>query len=71
MYPSLGHMSYQLIINQLGNHMLHPLYQVGTNVFPTFTYPMWDNIIPTDIPLDPNLYLIYNIGTIRFEPLIF
>jgi hypothetical protein len=51
--------------------MLHPLYQVGTNVFPTFTYPMWDNIIPTDIPLDPNLYLIYNIGTIRFEPLIF
>jgi hypothetical protein len=40
-------------------------------MLPTSTYPMWYNVIPPFVPLDPNLYLAYPTGTKGFEYLIF
>jgi hypothetical protein len=40
-------------------------------MLPISTYPMWYNVIPPFVPLDPNLYLAYPIGTKRFDSSIF
>jgi hypothetical protein len=37
----------------------------------TSTYPMWYNIIPPFVPLDPSLYPIYPIGTKGFDLFVF
>ncbi len=40
-------------------------------MLPTSTYPMWYNVIPPFVPLDPSLYPTYQIGTKGFDSSIF
>jgi hypothetical protein len=40
-------------------------------MLPTTTYPMWYNILPAFVPLDPSLYSTYPTGTKGFDSLIF
>jgi hypothetical protein len=40
-------------------------------MLPTSTYPMWYNVIPPFVPLDPNLYPTYPTGTKGIDSLIF
>jgi hypothetical protein len=40
-------------------------------MLPTSTYPMWYNVIPPFVPLDPSLYPTYPIGTKGFDYSIF
>jgi hypothetical protein len=40
-------------------------------MLPTSTYSMWYNVIPPCMPLDPNLYPTYPIGTKGLDPSIF
>jgi hypothetical protein len=42
-----------------------------TTILPTSTYPLWYNVIPPFVPLDPNLYLTYPTRTKGLNPLIF
>ncbi len=40
-------------------------------MLPTSTYPMWYNVIPFFVPLDPSLYPTYPIATKGFDSSIF
>jgi hypothetical protein len=40
-------------------------------MIPTSTYPMWYNVIPPFMPLDPNLYPTYQTRTKGFDSSIF
>jgi hypothetical protein len=40
-------------------------------VLPTSIYPMWYNVIPFFMPLDPSLYLAYPTGTKGLDSSIF
>jgi len=40
-------------------------------MLPTSTYLMWYNVIPSFVPLDPNLYPTYPTRTKGFDFLIF
>jgi hypothetical protein len=40
-------------------------------MLPISTYPMWYNVIPPFMPLDPRLYLAYPTGTKGLDSLIF
>jgi len=42
-----------------------------TNMLPTSTYPMWYNVIPPFVPLDPSLYPTYPIKIKGFDSSIF
>jgi len=70
MNPSFGHetilVSYQLASKSL----VTPFVPSRTNVLPTFTYPMWYNVIPLYILLD-NVYPTYPTITKWFDPLIY
>ncbi len=48
-----------------------PIVPCKTNMLPISTYPMWYNVIPPFMPLDPSLHLVYPTGTKGFDPSIF
>jgi hypothetical protein len=56
MNPGIVHttifVNYQLTWSQL----VTPIVPCKTSVLPTSTYPMWYNVIPIFMPLDPSLY---------------
>jgi len=47
------------------------MYQVKPIFLSTTTYPMWYNVMPPFVLLDPSLYPTYSVGTKRFYPMIF
>jgi len=59
MNPNIDHMvipvNYQITWSQL----IRPIVPSKTNMLPTSTYPMWYNVIPFFVPLDPSLYPAY------------
>jgi len=70
MNPTFGHtiipIRYQLILQ---SHVT-PFVPHSTDVFLHLTYPMWYNVIPPYIPLNPNLYSTYPTKIKWFDPLI-
>jgi hypothetical protein len=69
--PSIGHttilVNYQITWSQL----VTPIALGKTNMLPTSTYPMWYNVIPPFMPLDPSLYPTYPTKTKGLDFLIF
>jgi hypothetical protein len=51
--------------------LVTPIVKGKTKVFPTSTYPLWYNVIPPFVPLNPMLFSAYPIRTKRLDPLIF
>jgi hypothetical protein len=45
------------------SQLVKPIILGQTSMLPTSTYPMWYNVIPPFVPLDPSLYPTYPIGT--------
>jgi hypothetical protein len=68
---SIGHTTVQVNYQLTWQQPITLVVPSKTTILPTSTYPLWYNIIPPFIPLDPNLYLIYPTKTKGFDPLIF
>jgi hypothetical protein len=71
MNPGIGHMTILINYQITWSQHLTPIALGKTNMLPTSTYPMWYNVIPPFVPLDPSLYLAYPIGIKRFDSSIF
>jgi hypothetical protein len=58
MNPSIGYtiilVNYQITRPQL----VTPIVRIKNSMLPTSTYPMWYNVIPPFMPLNPSLYLV-------------
>jgi hypothetical protein len=67
---SIGHMVVPINYQPTWQQFITPIIS-KTNFLPTSTYPLWYNVIPPFVLLDPSLYLAYLIGTNRFDPSIF
>jgi hypothetical protein len=71
MNPSIGH---TIVPNNYQITWLQPITLIvlgKTSMLLISTYPMWYNVIPLFVPLDPSLYLAYPIGTKGLDFLIF
>jgi hypothetical protein len=45
------------------SQLVTPIAQNKNNMLPTSTYPMWCNVIPPFMHVNPSLYLVYPTGT--------
>jgi hypothetical protein len=70
MNSSFGHMAIFVNYQPTQQPPLTPFVPSKTNVVPTFTYPMWYNVMPLYILSNPSLYLAYPFKMRRFYPLI-
>jgi len=70
MNSSFGHMAIFVNYQPTKQPPITPFVPNKTNVVPTFTYPMWYNVIPPYILSNPSLYLAYLTKMKRFYPLI-
>jgi hypothetical protein len=61
--PIGQHLGWQQIVT--------PLIIRQPRVVPYPPYPMWYNILPPFVPMDPNLYSIYYFGIKKLDSLIF
>ncbi len=71
MNPSIGHIAIHVNYQTIWSQLVTPIVLGKTNMLPTSTYPMWYNVIPPFVPLDPSLYLAYQIGTKELDSLTF
>jgi len=71
MNPSIGHTIVPINYQKTWSQLVTPIVLGKTNMLPTSTYPMWYNVIPLFVPLDPSLYITYPIGTKGLDSLIF
>jgi hypothetical protein len=71
MNPNIGHIIIHVNYQTTWSQRAIPIIPSQTSMLPTSTYPMWYNIIPPFVPLDPSLYPIYPTGTKGFDSLIF
>jgi hypothetical protein len=59
MNPNIGHTIVPINYHTIRSQPITSIILGTTNMLPISTYPMWYNIIPPFVPLDPNLYLVY------------
>jgi hypothetical protein len=52
----------------LSQYLVTPIVQNKNNMLPTSTYPMWCNVIPPFMHVNPGLYLVYPTRTKGFDP---
>jgi hypothetical protein len=71
MNPSIGHIIILVNYQTTWSQYVTLIILSKTNVLPTLTYPMWYNVIPPFVPLNPSLYLAYPTRTKGFDPSIF
>jgi hypothetical protein len=71
MNPSIGHTVIPINYKKTWSQPVTPIVPSKTNMLPTSTYPMWYNVIPPFVPLDPSLYTTYPIGTKGLDSSIF
>jgi len=71
MNPSLSHTTIHVNYQTTWSQPITRIVPGKTNILPTSTYPMWYNVIPPFVPLDPSLYLAYPIRTKGFDSWIF
>jgi len=71
MNPSIGHIIVFVNNQTTWSQLVTPIVPCKTNMLFTSTYPMWYNVIPPFVPLDLNLYLIYQVRTKGFDSSIF
>ncbi len=69
--PSIGHTTIHVSYQSTWQPNVTPFVPSKTNVLFTSTYPMWYNVIPLYVPLDPNLYPTYPIEAKGLDILIF
>jgi hypothetical protein len=67
---SIGHMIVLVNYQTIWSQPITPIVLGQTSMIPTSTYPMWYNVIPLFMPLDPNLYPIYQIGAKGLDSLL-
>ncbi len=68
---SIGHTAIHVSYQSIYQPHVTPFVLSKTNVLRTSTYPMWYNVIPLYVLLDPILYPTYPIETKEFDLLIF
>jgi hypothetical protein len=56
MNPSIVHTTILVNYQTTWSQPITPIVLSKTNMLPTSTYPMWYNVIPPFVPLDPSLY---------------
>ncbi len=66
MNPSIGHTVIPIQYQTTWPQPITLIVLSKTNVLLTLTYPMWYNVIPLFVSLDPNMYPTYSIGTKGF-----
>jgi hypothetical protein len=59
MNPSIGHMVVHVNYQTTWSQPVTPIVPYKTGMLPTSTYPMWYDVIPPFVPLDPSLYPTY------------
>jgi hypothetical protein len=63
MNPSIGHTAIPFNYQTTWSQPVTPIVPGKISLLPTSRYPMWYNVIPPFVPLDPSLYPAYQIGT--------
>jgi hypothetical protein len=71
MNPSIGCTIVLVNYQTTWSQPITPIVPSKTRMLPTSTYPMWYNVIPFFVPLDPNLYPTYPTKTKGLDSLIF
>jgi hypothetical protein len=71
MNPSICHTTIPFNYQTTWSQHVTPIAPGKTSLLPVSTYPMWYNVIPPFVPLDPSLYLAYQIGTKGLDSSIF
>ena len=71
MNPNIGHRIIHVNYHTIWSQLVTPIVPSKTNMLLISTYPMWYNVIPPFVPLDPSLYLAYQIGTKGLDSSIF
>jgi len=69
--PNIGHMAVLVNYQTTWSQPITPIVLGKTNMLLTSTYPMWYNVIPLFVPLDPSLYLTYPTKTKGLDSLLF
>jgi hypothetical protein len=59
MNPSIGHTIIFVNYQPTWSQPITPIVLNNTNMLPISTYPMWYNVIPAFVPLDPSLCPTY------------
>jgi hypothetical protein len=71
MNPSIGHITISINYQTTWSQHVTLIILGKTNMLPISTYLKWCNVIPPFVPLDPNLYPTYPIGTKGLDSSIF
>ncbi len=71
MNANIGHMAVDVNYHIVWLQLVTPIVLNITNMLLTSTYPMWYNVIPPFVPLDPSLYPTYPIQTKGLDYSIF
>jgi hypothetical protein len=71
MNHSIGHMVVPINYQTTWSQLVTPIVPGKTNMLLTSTYPMWYNVIPPFVPLDPSLYPTYQTRAKGLDSLIF
>jgi hypothetical protein len=71
MNPSTSHTIVPINYHTTWSQPITSIVLGKTNMLPISTYPMWYNVIPPFVPLNPNLYPIYPTRTKGFYLSIF
>jgi hypothetical protein len=71
MNPIIVHTTIPINYHTTWSQPVMPIILSKTSMLPTSTCPMWYNVIPLLMPLDPSLYLAYPTGTKGFDYSIF
>jgi hypothetical protein len=68
---NIGHTTVPTNYQTIWSQPITPIVPNKTSMLPISTYPMWYNVIPPFVPLDPSLYPGYQIGTKGLHSSIF
>jgi hypothetical protein len=71
MNPNIGHTIVPINYQTTWSQLVIPIVLTKTSMLPISTYPMWYNVIPPFVPLNPSLYPGYQTRAKGFDPLIF
>jgi hypothetical protein len=71
MNPSIGHTTIFIKYQTIWSQPITPIVLRKTSIISTSTYPMWYNVIPPFVPLDPSLYPTYQTRAKGLDSLIF
>ncbi len=68
---NIGHTAILVNYQITWSQPVTPIVPSKTSMLPISTYPMWYNVIPPFVPLDPSLYPTYSTRTKGIDSLIF